>query len=171
MTASLQWGKEVDCLNSAISATMGAWFILKHNGYQFFLSLLDIDCFVLIGQIKLCNSSVLIVGAGGLGCPSAQYLAAAGVGKKSINQVLKFIYKKFVYLSFELKQFQFNWGSSQFWGLYFISISERKAWIIHEFPVFNTSHILHTWIIVSCHWTIMKLSQDPLSLTGLRDLF
>ena len=52
-------------------------------GSQFFLSLLDDDHFVLIGQIKLFNTSVLIVGAGGLGCPSAQYLAAAGVGKKS----------------------------------------------------------------------------------------
>ena len=52
----------------------------------FFLSsFFDIDCFVLIGQIKLLNTSVLIVGAGGLGCPSAQYLAAAGVGKKSVN--------------------------------------------------------------------------------------
>ncbi|KAH8410629.1 hypothetical protein KR009_007312 [Drosophila setifemur] len=33
------------------------------------------------GQLKLKNSSVLIVGMGGLGCPAAQYLAAAGCGR------------------------------------------------------------------------------------------
>ena len=33
-----------------------------------------------VGQVLLKNSSVLIVGAGGLGCPSALYLAGAGIG-------------------------------------------------------------------------------------------
>ena len=32
------------------------------------------------GQLKLLNSKVLLIGAGGLGSPSAMYLAAAGVG-------------------------------------------------------------------------------------------
>ncbi len=36
------------------------------------------------GQQKLFDSKVLIIGAGGLGCPSAYYLAAAGVGTLGI---------------------------------------------------------------------------------------
>ncbi|BAV94117.1 ThiF family adenylyltransferase [Ichthyobacterium seriolicida] len=36
------------------------------------------------GQQKLFKAKVLIVGAGGLGCPILQYLAAAGVGKIGI---------------------------------------------------------------------------------------
>ena len=33
------------------------------------------------GQIKICESSVLVIGAGGLGSPALLYLAAAGVGR------------------------------------------------------------------------------------------
>lgn len=36
------------------------------------------------GQARLAGASVLIVGAGGLGCPVMQYLAGAGVGRLAI---------------------------------------------------------------------------------------
>src|SRR5262249_19218096 len=35
----------------------------------------------LAGQKKICSTTVLCIGAGGLGSPIAMYLAAAGVGK------------------------------------------------------------------------------------------
>ncbi len=38
------------------------------------------------GQEKLKQAKVLVVGAGGLGCPVLQYLAAAGVGKIAIAE-------------------------------------------------------------------------------------
>lgn len=42
---------------------------------------LDMLC---AAQSRLCSSSILIVGAGGLGSPVAMYLAAAGVGRLGI---------------------------------------------------------------------------------------
>lgn len=38
------------------------------------------------GQAKIRNSSVLVIGAGGLGCPVLLYLAAAGIGKLGIAE-------------------------------------------------------------------------------------
>jgi molybdopterin-synthase adenylyltransferase len=36
------------------------------------------------GQSKLLSSHILLIGAGGIGCPAIQYLAAAGVGTISV---------------------------------------------------------------------------------------
>ncbi|KAK0193589.1 hypothetical protein F5146DRAFT_1101532 [Armillaria mellea] len=43
-----------------------------------------LDGFGLPGQLKLQSSSVVVVGAGGLGCPALQYLGAAGFGRIGI---------------------------------------------------------------------------------------
>jgi len=45
---------------------------------------IKLDSIGLSGQQKITQSSVLVIGAGGLGCPVLLYLAAAGIGKIGI---------------------------------------------------------------------------------------
>nr|WP_315150838.1 HesA/MoeB/ThiF family protein [uncultured Flavobacterium sp.] len=49
----------------------------NYNRYQRQIQLKEIGS---VGQNKITQAKVLIIGAGGLGCPALQYLAAAGVG-------------------------------------------------------------------------------------------
>ncbi|EPQ54132.1 hypothetical protein GLOTRDRAFT_116767 [Gloeophyllum trabeum ATCC 11539] len=58
---------------------------LNHlDDYQRYGRQMILDGFGLPGQVALQNASVVVVGAGGLGCPALQYLAASGIGRIGI---------------------------------------------------------------------------------------
>ncbi|KAF8058719.1 hypothetical protein FPV67DRAFT_1428363 [Lyophyllum atratum] len=58
--------------------------MLPLEDYQRYGRQMILDGFGLPGQLKLQEASVVVVGAGGLGCPALQYLGAAGIGRIGI---------------------------------------------------------------------------------------
>ena len=65
-----------------------------------------------VGQKTICNSKVLIVGAGGLGCSIADYLSRAGVGTIGIADFDKInlsnIHRQSLYNSKDINKFKVN---------------------------------------------------------------
>ncbi|KIL67448.1 hypothetical protein M378DRAFT_73687 [Amanita muscaria Koide BX008] len=58
--------------------------MLKQQEYELYGRQMILSGFGLSGQLKLRQAAVAVVGAGGLGCPALQYLAAAGIGRVAI---------------------------------------------------------------------------------------
>ena len=64
----------------------------------------------IIGQKKILSSKVLIVGAGGLGCPIADFLSRAGVGTIGVidndRVSLSNIHRQSLYQTSDVKKFK-----------------------------------------------------------------
>jgi molybdopterin-synthase adenylyltransferase len=63
-----------------------------------------------VGQKKILSSKVLIIGAGGLGCPAAEFLSRAGVGTLGIvdndKVSLSNIHRQSLYQTSDIKKFK-----------------------------------------------------------------
>ena len=66
------------------AATRAAWTTLEPGQRERYSRHILIPEVGEAGQLKLLETNILLIGAGGLGSPAALYLAAAGVGRLGI---------------------------------------------------------------------------------------
>ena len=102
-----------------------------------------------IGQKKISNSKVLIVGAGGLGCPIADYLSRAGVGTIGIADFDKIklsnIHRQNMYNSKDIGQFKVDVIKKKIKLINpFIKIKTYKKKISHK----NLNNIIKNFEII-----------------------
>ena len=102
-----------------------------------------------IGQKKISNSKVLIVGAGGLGCPIVDYLSRAGVGTIGIADFDKIklsnIHRQNMYNSKDIGQFKVDVIKKKIKLINpFIKIKTYKKKISHK----NLNNIIKNFEII-----------------------
>lgn len=105
-----------------------------------------------IGQKKILDAHVLIIGAGGIGCPAIQYLAAAGIGALTI------IDDDVVSLSNLQRQVLFTVDDI---GKPKVDVAKKSAQAINPEVVINT---------VSQRLTAQSFAEDAVSFFGQFDV-
>jgi len=109
------------------------------------------------GQEKLKNAKVLVVGAGGLGCPALQYLTAAGVGKIGIAE--------FDMVDETNLQRQVLYGSADVGKLKSIIVKNRLEYLNSnvELEIFNLRCDTSNSLRILKNWDVIVDATDNLS--------
>ncbi|KAF1375053.1 hypothetical protein PFLUV_G00235430 [Perca fluviatilis] len=133
------------------------------------------------GQLNLSKTSVLIVGCGGLGCPLAQYLAAAGIGRLGLldyDEVeLSNLHRQVLHGEENQDQAKALSAANSVKRLnstvecipYHLQLSSENALqLIKQYPA--ATYICYTDLLILCHETILQL-PPPKSFSGLYCLY